>query len=101
MEENHIVHENPRALFPDGSSQTCECATKAVRVDGGTSWHEIQQEWSSAIPEDRDLDDVVLLHDNARPCITDTHIAAAAEQEFINFNCVTIILLSKQLFKRD
>jgi hypothetical protein len=23
MEENHIVHENPRALSPDGSSQTC------------------------------------------------------------------------------
>jgi hypothetical protein len=28
--ENHIVHENPRALFPDGSSQTCECATIEV-----------------------------------------------------------------------
>jgi hypothetical protein len=30
MEENHIVHENPRSLFPDGSSQTCECATIEV-----------------------------------------------------------------------
>jgi hypothetical protein len=30
MEENHIVHENPRALFPDGNSQTCECATIEV-----------------------------------------------------------------------
>jgi hypothetical protein len=58
MEENHIVHENPRPLYPDGSSQKCECTTIAVRVDGGTSRHEIQQEWSSVIPEDRDHDDV-------------------------------------------
>jgi hypothetical protein len=36
----------------DGSLQTCECATIAVCVDGGTSWHEIQQDWSSGIPED-------------------------------------------------
>jgi hypothetical protein len=34
MEENHTVYENPWAPFPDGSS------------------HEIQQDYSSAIPED-------------------------------------------------
>jgi hypothetical protein len=67
MEENHIVHENPRALFPDGSSQTCECATIAVRVDGGTSWREIQQEWSSEIPEDCDQDFVSILKRLTKP----------------------------------
>jgi hypothetical protein len=30
MEENHIVHENLRALSLDGSSQTSECATIEV-----------------------------------------------------------------------
>jgi hypothetical protein len=36
MEENLIDHENPRALFPDDSSQKFDCASAAVRVDGGT-----------------------------------------------------------------
>jgi hypothetical protein len=52
IEETHIVHENPEVLFPDGSSQKCECATVAVFVDGGTSWHDVQQEESLVIPED-------------------------------------------------
>jgi hypothetical protein len=40
MEENHIVHENPWALFPNGSSQTC-CSAVVPRSTGRIlqQWH--------------------------------------------------------------